>query len=148
MSWFRGGYKRGMDWWMDLLTTYTHHLELQVITALLLIHSLPITTAPTKPFSSLLFLHQLFPSSGFWQWRFFCFMCSCSLVTASCAKLNWTELISKPSGYNISVRITKQTSCFLCCSPTVALLRICCLTMGTCLPSHCPETVAVYRVTA
>jgi hypothetical protein len=23
----------GMEWWMDLLTTYTHHLELQVITA-------------------------------------------------------------------------------------------------------------------
>jgi hypothetical protein len=30
-------YRRGMDWWMDLLTTYTHHSELQVITALSLI---------------------------------------------------------------------------------------------------------------
>jgi hypothetical protein len=29
-------YRRGWDWWMDLLTTYTHHSELQVITALLL----------------------------------------------------------------------------------------------------------------
>jgi hypothetical protein len=26
--------RRDLDWWMDLLTTYTHNLELQVITAL------------------------------------------------------------------------------------------------------------------
>jgi hypothetical protein len=37
--------RRGMDWWMDLLTAYTHHSELQVIIALSL-----ISTAPTKPF--------------------------------------------------------------------------------------------------
>jgi hypothetical protein len=30
-------YRQGMDWWMDLLTTYIHHLELQVITAISLI---------------------------------------------------------------------------------------------------------------
>jgi hypothetical protein len=29
-----GYYRRGVDRWMDLLTTYTHHSELQVITAL------------------------------------------------------------------------------------------------------------------
>jgi hypothetical protein len=33
-------YRRGMDWWMALLTTYTRHLELQVIKALLLISTL------------------------------------------------------------------------------------------------------------
>jgi hypothetical protein len=33
-------YKWGMDWILDLLTTYTHHLELHVITALLLIFTL------------------------------------------------------------------------------------------------------------
>jgi hypothetical protein len=37
---FRGDYRRGMDWWMDLLTTCTHHSELQVITALSLISTL------------------------------------------------------------------------------------------------------------
>jgi hypothetical protein len=31
-----------------------------------------------------------------------------------------------------------------CCSPAVALLRVCCLTTGTCLPSRCPETALVY----
>jgi hypothetical protein len=42
--------------------------------------------------------------------------------------------------YNISAWTT-----FHCCSPTVALLRICCLATDTCLPSRCPGTVAVYR---
>jgi hypothetical protein len=31
-----------------------------------------------------------------------------------------------------------------CCSPTFALLIICCLATGPCLPSRCPETVPVY----
>jgi hypothetical protein len=31
---------RGVDWWIDLLTTYTHNSELQVITALLVISTL------------------------------------------------------------------------------------------------------------
>jgi hypothetical protein len=34
-----------------------------------------------------------------------------------------------------------STKHFHCCSPTMALLKICYLTMGTCLPSSCPETV-------
>jgi hypothetical protein len=33
-------YRWGMDWWMSLLTTYTHDSELQVITVLLLISTL------------------------------------------------------------------------------------------------------------
>jgi hypothetical protein len=32
-------YRRGFDWWMDLLTTYTHNSELQVITAPWLIYT-------------------------------------------------------------------------------------------------------------
>jgi hypothetical protein len=36
-------YRRGMDSWMDLLTTYTHHLELQVITPLSIISMLYIS---------------------------------------------------------------------------------------------------------
>jgi hypothetical protein len=35
---------------MDLLTTYTHHSELQVDIALLLISTLQITTVPAKSF--------------------------------------------------------------------------------------------------
>jgi hypothetical protein len=35
------------------------------------LHTLQITTAPTKPFSSHLCLHHPFPSNGFYQWRFF-----------------------------------------------------------------------------
>jgi hypothetical protein len=43
-------YRRGMDWWMDLLTTYTRDLELQAITALSLMYTLKIITEPAKPF--------------------------------------------------------------------------------------------------
>jgi hypothetical protein len=50
--------------------------------------------------------------------------------------------------YNISARTREKTQLFHCCSPTVALLRICGLATGTCLPSRCPTTVPVYRVTA
>jgi hypothetical protein len=42
-------YRRGMDWWMDLLTTYTHHSELQVITALSLIST--VYKSPQHPLS-------------------------------------------------------------------------------------------------
>jgi hypothetical protein len=39
LSWFMGDYtsRRSVDWILNLLTTYTHHSELQVITALSLI---------------------------------------------------------------------------------------------------------------
>jgi hypothetical protein len=38
----------GLDWWMDLLTTCTHHSELQVITALSLISTLYKSLAHAK----------------------------------------------------------------------------------------------------
>jgi hypothetical protein len=51
---------------MDLLTTSTHHSETQVIYgAIINLHTLQITTAPAKPFSSLFYLHQPFPGNGF-----------------------------------------------------------------------------------
>jgi hypothetical protein len=37
LSRLRGDYRRGIHWWTHLLTTYTHHSELQIITALSLI---------------------------------------------------------------------------------------------------------------
>jgi hypothetical protein len=41
-------YRRGLHWWMDLLTTYTHNSELQAITAPSLISTIHKT--PAKPF--------------------------------------------------------------------------------------------------
>jgi hypothetical protein len=40
-------YRREMVWWMDLMTTYTHHSELKVITALSLIST--IYKSPQHP---------------------------------------------------------------------------------------------------
>jgi hypothetical protein len=54
------------------------------------LHNSQITTAATKPFPSVLYLHQLFPGNGFEQWRFFSFTRLGSKFTASHAELNWT----------------------------------------------------------
>jgi hypothetical protein len=42
-------YRRGMDWILDLVISYTHHSELPVTTALLLIS--PIHKSPQNPLS-------------------------------------------------------------------------------------------------
>jgi hypothetical protein len=63
---YRDDYRRGMDWWMDLLTTCTHDSELQVITLLSL-----ITTLYKSP------QHTLRPFPGY------CPFMSRSLATAS-----------------------------------------------------------------
>jgi hypothetical protein len=59
-------YRRGMNWWMDLLNTYTHHPELQEITALS-----PFSTLYKPPQHSL----NPFPAC--------CIFISRSIVTAS-----------------------------------------------------------------
>jgi hypothetical protein len=46
--------------------------------------------------------------------------------------------------YTFSGRTTWKTQLLHSCSPTAALLRICCVATGTCLPSRCPETALVY----
>jgi hypothetical protein len=57
----RGMYdsRGGLEWRMDLLTTYTHNSELQAITAP------PLISTIYKGFSSLLCVHQPFPGNGF-----------------------------------------------------------------------------------
>jgi hypothetical protein len=60
-----GDYKRGMDLWMDLLTAYTRHSELQVITVLLFL-SLPrriqISTDRVAPV-----VFEITPRHGPWK---------------------------------------------------------------------------------
>jgi hypothetical protein len=58
-------YRRGMDWWMDLLTTYTYHPELQVITALSLIFTLYKLPQHLLSLFYLLCLHRPFLDNGF-----------------------------------------------------------------------------------
>jgi hypothetical protein len=43
-----GDYRRGLDWWMDLLATCAHHSEVQLITALTLISTLYKSLAHPK----------------------------------------------------------------------------------------------------
>jgi hypothetical protein len=103
-----------------------------------------ITTAPAKPFSacSIFTSHSLATASNSGD------------PSASGAKvLSLQPFVQNSLNWLCPLLITSQhgprrNPHFHCCSPTVALLRICCLAMGTCLPSHCPETIAVYRVSA
>jgi hypothetical protein len=44
-------YRRGMDWILGLLTTYTHHSERHIITALSLIYTLQFACTNTLGFS-------------------------------------------------------------------------------------------------
>jgi hypothetical protein len=46
---YRGDCRRGLDWWMDLLTTYTHDSELQATANL---HKSQIAAAPDNPFQA------------------------------------------------------------------------------------------------
>jgi hypothetical protein len=67
LSCFRGicDDRRDMDWWMDLLTTYTHDLEVQVITVLLLIST--IYKSPQHPLSC--FQPDSSSPAIPWQWH-------------------------------------------------------------------------------
>jgi hypothetical protein len=78
-------YRRSTDLWMDLLTSYTHHSELQVITALSLISTLYKSPQQPPSLYPALCLHQPFLSNSFWQWRLFSFPRSGSIFTASSA---------------------------------------------------------------
>jgi hypothetical protein len=50
---------------MDLLATYTPHGTTSNYSAIANLHTFQIITAPAKPFSSLLYLHQPFRGNGF-----------------------------------------------------------------------------------
>jgi hypothetical protein len=80
---------------LDLLTICTHHLELQVITALSLTSTLYKSLDTNKSFPSLLCLQQPFPSNGFLQWRFFSFLRSLSYYPANVSQVN---SLSGPAG--------------------------------------------------
>jgi hypothetical protein len=58
LSRFKGDYGRDMDWGMDLLPTTSNY------SAIANLHTSQITTAPDKPFTSLL-CHQPFPGNCF-----------------------------------------------------------------------------------
>jgi hypothetical protein len=58
------------------------------------------------------------------------------------SRANW--LSSKPRLAYILRHRPRRQQLFHRCSPTIALLRICCLAPGKCLPSRCPETALVY----
>jgi hypothetical protein len=134
--------RRGLDWWIDLVITYTHDWELQAITVPPLISTIhkspqhllslfqPAISSLAVPLQRLLTLqiiqlHALRSSLH-------------SLLCRTELSTNFVSCI-----WELDAVRTENTALLLLC-PTAALLIICCLATGTCLPSCCPETVAVY----
>jgi hypothetical protein len=113
---FMCDYRRGMDWWMNLLTTYTHDSELQAITALSVISTLykspqhplnlfqPAVLSSVVPWQRLLtvqFLQLL--ALGFY------------LLSLPCRiQMAW---LGRPSCFqdNSSARTTQKTQSRYCC---------------------------------
>jgi hypothetical protein len=136
---------------MHLLTTYTHHSELQVITALSLISTLYKSSQHLLSFSSLLCLHQPFPSNGFYEWKCFSFTRSGPLVTASHAEF-LSAVNSNIAPFLLSLPYRAQlTGCpnsLLFITPRRGPRRqhpvspVACVTVSavSCLPNRCPET--------
>jgi hypothetical protein len=128
-------------WWL------IHDSKLHAITVPPLIST--IQKSPQHPLSGFpaCCLHQPFPGNSFQQWRFFSFTHSGPLLTASRTELkytNWAPNLLVITSWHGPHR--KQFFHF--CDPAVASSRIGCLATGICLPSRCPETVDIYRVTA
>jgi hypothetical protein len=117
LSQFRGDYRRGLDWWMDLLTTYKHDSELHTITALSLIY------IPYKSLQHPLRLFQPAVSSAVpWQRLLAVQILQLQALRSYLHKLpyttvstvNWTHYYICP-GYNTSARTTQKTPFFFCC---------------------------------
>jgi hypothetical protein len=113
-------YRRGLDWWMDLLTTYTHDSELQAITTLSLLytlyksihHTLSIGLFIVFPIRCLVTA----PNNGD-SWA-----CTCSCPLAST-----TTKLSAP---NVLVIASRHGPHKKCRSSTVAFVSV---VAGTCL---------------
>jgi hypothetical protein len=139
-------YRQGLDWWIDLLTTCTHHSELQIITALLIISTL----YKSRQLS-------LFPAC--------CVSNSCSLATASnsgdsSASLahivavqqisrNWTHSASLGSSlYSLGAEPTENTSTnsfsVVVMGSCLAIARI----SPTCLPAATKQRMLLLVIVA
>jgi hypothetical protein len=77
-------YKRGMNWWMDLLTTYTHHSELHALTTLTLISTFYKSLAHAKSSQSSLDVSW----QRIWTMKILQLLCSRRCPLANTPQLN------------------------------------------------------------
>jgi hypothetical protein len=99
---YTNDYRRGLDCWVDSLASYTHDLELQIITA-----PPPISTIHKSPQHPLSSLHPVVSSPAVpWQQlltvEFLRLHAIRSSLTTPRRELNWTLSLA----YNISPRTT------------------------------------------
>jgi hypothetical protein len=124
-----------------LANGFIDHLQHTSATANL--HNSQITTAPAKPFPACVFTSRSLATA-----------LTVVIIKLHALKFSLYRLLYRTDLVApIVLKITPgtdhvKTQLFHCCSPTVALLRICCLATGTCLLSRCSETALVYPPTS
>jgi hypothetical protein len=96
-------YRQGLDWWMDLLTVYTHHSVLRVIIALSLVYTLYSSRMRAHahthkcPQSSQVISWQQISTQGLYQSH-----CNCSLYVVFFAQSN-SFLVISPQSYSTEI---------------------------------------------
>jgi hypothetical protein len=130
-------YRRGLDWWLDLLTTYKHNSELQAITAPPLIST--IHKSPQHPLSII----HLAVSSPIVLWQRLLIM---KILRLHALRFYLHSLIYRtPWQLTFSLLITsrhwpRRNDPF----PTETLIIACLfIAAGTCSLSRCRQTVVV-----
>jgi hypothetical protein len=139
-------YRRGMDWWINLLPTYAHHSQLQVITAVTLISTIHKSLhAKSFPACSDFNSHSLTAASNSGDSP-----ASRAQVLLSEPLVQKTTLNSTTAPSVLSLACTAQLT--VCPSSLLISSRrgpgrqhtlhaVVCVSVvaGTCLPSCCPE---------
>jgi hypothetical protein len=121
-------YRRGMDWWKYLLTTYTHNSELQEITTLSLISTLYKSLhAKSSPACSVFTSRSLATASNSGNSSTSCSQVR-SLLSLSYRTKLLTDWISPTFLHGPSIKH---------CSSIVACVFV---AAGTCMPIRCLET--------
>jgi hypothetical protein len=126
-------YRRGLDWWTDLSTTYTHHSELKAITAPPLIST--IHEPPQRPLS--FFQLAVCSPAVSWQRRLTVVILQLHALRFYLHSLPCTTQLIAPTTLAITSRHGPHRKH---CSSNVACVFV---AVGTCLPSCCQETGCV-----
>jgi hypothetical protein len=121
-------YRRGMGWWMDLLITYTHHSELQVIAALSLIPT-PYKLLHAKSSPACSFFNSNSLATGYNSGYFFRLTHSGSILTSP-------RVDGHPICLHYNTFKTDRVENTVCNSNSL-------VAAGTCLPIRRLETVCV-----
>jgi hypothetical protein len=161
----KSDYRRGLDWWIGFIDhLYTPVATTSNYSALANLHTLQITTAPAKPFSSLLSSSAVSCKRLVIQWRFFSFPRSRRYCPANIPQLNSRAISCEPPLQTstelptLNSQLTTELVNLIAfkitprCGPhrkhTSSIVACVFVFAGTCLPSRCSESAFLYSTVA